>query len=92
MAHEKLTDLARSFPTLEDADGVSPFDAEALDAWACGPVPGSGALYAAQFVLSVYNLGAPWKCGPFHAVRALAAWDRRHREAFLAWAREPWCA
>lgn len=92
MAHENLIRLARSFPNLEDADGLSPFDAEALDRWATGPSPGHGALYAAQFVLSVYNLSAPWQCGTFNVVRAMATWDRSHREAFLAWARDPWCA
>lgn len=32
----------------------------------------------------------PWKVRPFDAVEALATWDDDHREAFLAWAQDPW--
>jgi hypothetical protein len=43
------------FPTLDEADGVDPFDVDILDAWACGPVPSSGGRYAAQFILAVWS-------------------------------------
>ncbi len=82
--------LARSFPTLLTAPGLSPWRPDELDRWACGPVPGSGALHAARFVLAVWNFHAEWDCGRFDAVRALGAWDADHRAAFVAWAARPW--
>lgn len=82
--------LAVSFPTLSQAEGTRPWNPERLDAWAAGPVPGSGARYAARFVLAVWNGSGSWKCGRFDVVDAFAAWDRAHREAFLAWAAKPW--
>jgi hypothetical protein len=84
-----MEELALSFHGLRAADGVRPFDAETLDAWACGPAPGSGALNAARFVLSVWNSRAKWRCGRFDVVDALSCWDAEHRAAFLAWAQEP---
>ena len=66
------------------------WDAERLDRWACGLVPGSGAFHAAAFCSSVYNADAPWQCGPFDLQRALGTWDAAHRAAFLAWVRAPW--
>lgn len=54
-AAEKMTALCRQFPTLDKADGVEEWDPEKLDAWACGPAPCHGALYAARFVLSLWN-------------------------------------
>ncbi|MCW8138297.1 MAG: hypothetical protein KIT58_05260 [Planctomycetota bacterium] len=84
--------LAWSFPTLRGAPGVVPWDPEELDRWACGPVPSSGGLYAAQFVLGVWNIFAEWGCGRFDALRALNTWDSAHREAFVEWAEDPWTA
>ena len=70
-----------------------PFDPEVLDAWACGPEPSSAGFHAACFVLNVWNMHAPWGCGRFDAVRAMAGvFDNEHREAFLAWAEDPWTA
>lgn len=88
---ERMTALARSFPTLAArAEGVDPWNAEVLDGWACGPVPGSGALHAARFVLAVWNGYAKWECGPYLAVEAMSVWDREHRSACVAWATDPW--
>lgn len=86
----RLQKLAHSFPSLRDAPGISAWDPEALDDWAIGPVPGSGAFRSAQFILSVWNSQADWKCGTFCAVRALQTWDSDHRAAFQAWVVEPW--
>ena len=85
---ERLLALSASFPTLRGV--LDRWDPEALDRWACGPVPGSGAFHAAAFCLSVYNADAPWQCGPFDLQRALGTWDAAHRAAFLAWVRAPW--
>ena len=91
-AGERMAALARSFPTLSGADGVEPFDPEALDLWACGPVPGNSAKHAARFVLSVWDAGADWQCGPFNLARAAGTWDGRHLTALRAWLADPWLA
>jgi hypothetical protein len=85
-----ISTLAHSFPTLHAARGLTPWRPEELDRWACGPVPGSGALHAARFVLAVWSSHADWECGRFDAVRALGAWDEAHRAAFLTWVTQPW--
>lgn len=84
--------LALSFATLRAARGVAPWDPEAFDEWACGPEPSSGGFHAARFVLNVWNMNVEWGCGKFDLMRAMNAWDREHREAFLAWADDPWTA
>lgn len=93
---ERIQALVASFPTLFN-HGLAdePFDANGhaaitFDKWACGPAPGSGALCAAQFILSIWNTTTEWDCGRFDLHRALGVWDDRHREAFLAWANDPW--
>jgi len=84
----RLVALTASFPTLRGLLEV--WDPERLDRWACGPEPGSGAICACQFLLSVYNRNAEWECGKFDFQRAYAVWDKHHRQAFLAWAQDPW--
>lgn len=84
----QMLELATSFPTLRGVLGE--WDPERLDQWACGPVPGSGAFHAARFVLSVWNSEADWQSGGFDLHRALIAWDRNHREAFISWVEAPW--
>ena len=90
----RMTALALSFPELARrgrgvAPGVDPWDPAALEAWARGPDPCTGALAAARFVLGVWNVRAKRRCGPF-ALADFGAWDRPHREAFLVWAQAPW--
>lgn len=88
---ECMAALARRFPTLAaQADGLHPFDPERLDRWASGPVPSSGALHAASFVLGVFNPRADWRCGKFDALAAIGTWDRAHHAAFVAWIADPW--
>lgn len=53
--YPRMTELARTFPTLHKADGVEPFDAEKLDAWACSGAPSHGGLYAARFILAMWS-------------------------------------
>ncbi len=93
ISKEKLRRFLRSFPALEHAPGIEPFDAEKLDAWAAGPCS-HGERCTAQFVLSVWGhttaKNCPWACGPFDVMDALGVWDETHRAAFLAWARDPW--
>jgi hypothetical protein len=89
--YPKMTALAYSFPTLRDAP-IDPFEASELEHWIMGPSAGSGATWAAIFVLSVFNPGAmPYRsCGLFDLHAALAVWDAEHRAAFLRWVKEPW--
>lgn len=89
---QKMEALALSFPSLERAAGVSPWDAEAFAAWAAGPAPSQGMRCAAQFVLTVWNHYVEWECGRFDVMEALSCWDDRHRAAFLGWAANPWSA
>lgn len=91
---ERITALARSFPTLaHQAEGLDPWHADRFERWACGPVPSSGARFAAQFILSVWRPHAEWRCGPFLIVPAMGTWDADHRAAFAAWAAaDPWSA
>lgn len=85
---DRMLLLAASFPTLRGV--LERWDPQALDAFTCGPAPGSGAFHAARFVLSVFNAKAEWQCGRFDLHRALWSWDAEHRAAFMAWARAPW--
>lgn len=51
----RMTLLCGTLPTLDRADGATPFEPDVLDGWACGPVPCHGALHAARFVLAVWS-------------------------------------
>jgi hypothetical protein len=82
---ERIQHLALAFPTLRRAGGVQPWQPHALDAWACGPLPGEDALHAARFVLALWDNAEIWSCGRFDAIEALAVWDGPHRGAFLTW-------
>jgi hypothetical protein len=62
--YPSMTALALTFPTLCRAEGVEPFDAQLLDAWASSGAPCHGALYAARFVLSVWSGGMGRVCKP----------------------------
>lgn len=85
---QRMLELADSFPSLRGL--MTTWNAKALEEWACGPAPGSGALMAAQFVLSVWNQYEHWKCGRFDFHRAVCCWDQRHRQALFDWMQDPW--
>jgi len=86
----RMTALAVTFPTLEAAPGVDPWDPAALDTWATGGNPGSGARHAAHFLLSVWDPQRRWKSRGLHLHAALQTWDAAHRRAWQAWAAAPW--
>jgi hypothetical protein len=81
--------LALTFPTLRNADGVCPFNADRLDAWTRSGAATNASRQAAAFVLNVYNHDHKWKCGPFNLGLAFGVWDQHHRAAFQAWAMNP---
>lgn len=88
----RIQELARTFPSLRGAPGVSgSWDPLALDNWAA-TVASSGETRAARFVLGVWNSDEDWQCGRFDLFDALAGWDYQHHEAFLRWAEQPWFA
>lgn len=66
------------------------FSAIALNKWARGPAPTGGSIEAARFILSVWDPSGRWSAGRFNVCRALQRWDYAHRDAFVAWARDPW--
>jgi cellulose synthase (UDP-forming) len=89
-AQARTIALARQFPALRTAPGGSPWDPEALDASAASGMPGSGARWAAVFILTPWNPAEAWRAGRFDAFEAVAAWDRDHCQVFLTWAHDPW--
>ena len=67
------------------------FDARRLDRWVrTWPGVTAGSLMAGRFVLQVWNPSTKWTAGRFNVVEAMQRWDYAHRDAFLAWARDPW--
>ena len=67
---------------------MAPWEPAKLDAWAAGEA-NSGGRHAAQFILELWNQSGDWKAGRFSVIEAFQVWDTSHREAFIAWAREP---
>ena len=84
-----MSALALSFPALQIADGVNPFDANVLDEWAAGPCS-HGEKCLARFILAVWSPGEEWKSGKFDFMESYQIWSDNHRRAFSAWARDPW--
>ena len=87
----QIEQLASSFPTLPVAQGVKPWNSEKLASWASAQSHGSAALYAAEFVLGIWNSEIVESCR-FDIVAAMRVWDEEHRDAFLRWADDPWWA
>jgi hypothetical protein len=94
--------LARSFPTLRQADGVEPWDVDRFVAWLCGPAPSHGAMHAGRFVLGVWHATADWRqvarelrldsaeaLSRFDFVEAVRTWDDEHRAACARWMELP---
>jgi hypothetical protein len=86
---EKMTVFAETFPSVRNAFGIHPFDADEFNRWAQGPVS-HGERVTARFLLAVWDPVIEWEAGKFDLMEALRIWDPPHREAFLAWASDPW--
>lgn len=56
-----MTRLARSFPSLQDASGIDPWNAMVFARWAIGPQMTAGSTHAARFVLQVWNPDTDWR-------------------------------
>ena len=87
---ESIARLAKKFPSLKEAEGVSPFNSEQLMAWALESTPRPHARHAVQFILSLWDMHKRWVVGPFNVVEAFSSWDEEHKAVFLEWAQEPW--
>ena len=57
---QRIVRLARSFPSLERADGLTPWDVVRFLGWALSPASTSGNWAAAMFVLQVWNPSTDW--------------------------------
>jgi hypothetical protein len=79
---ERLTSLARRFPSLEGARGLDPFDADELHAWAeeCGR--DSAGFHTASLLLNLAGEG-PWE--QFDALTAVKVWDDQDKAMFVNW-------
>lgn len=86
---ERMTELARTFPCLRNAPGVSPWEPTELNRWACGPAS-HGERVSARFLLAVWDRSTDWEAGRFDIMEALEVWPPSHREPFLRWALDPW--
>lgn len=85
---ERMTALAHSFPCLRgDVDGLMPWDPVRVKALAKSGKPSHGERLAYAFLYSVWRWDS--KETGFDLMEALSVWDPGNREAFLAWAREP---
>jgi hypothetical protein len=85
------TKFAQTFPCLRNAPGVSPWEPHELNLWATRGVS-HGEKVTARFVLAVWDRHTEWECGKPDLMEALGVWDLAHRQAFLAWAADPWWA
>ena len=78
-----FTVYAGSFPSLDGARGVMPWDPNQLDIWAAEFGREEQAVHAARFILERWNPGFAWECGKFDPKIALDHWDKAHRRVFL---------
>lgn len=86
---DRMTELAKTFPCLRGAPGVSPFEPEELNRWAVGAAS-HGERVTATFILAVWDSSTEWGAGRFDLMEALNVWPPSHREPFLKWASDPW--
>ncbi len=71
------------FPSLDDAQGVMPWNPNQLDIWAAEFGRDLQAIHAARYILERWNSGFAWECGKFDPKSALDCWDKSHRRVFL---------
>lgn len=78
-----MSSIAETFPTLNGAPGVRPFDPTRLKRWAREGGHGSGSIHAFRFVMEVAR--EHHALGAFDVVKAVGTWDQAHRAALAAW-------
>lgn len=91
----QMAALGALFPSLRGVPGVDPWNADAIIAWAKTGAPTSGSIWAARFLLSVWNSSTDWAelglppPGRFDLFEAWGSWDSAHRAAALRWLTAP---
>ena len=99
---ERMLRLCARFPSLAGFADLGRWDADAVLAWVCSGISHGEAL-AGRFVLSVWNSTTDWNevahedglledgetLRRFDLFEAWGVWDDAHREAALAWLRDP---
>lgn len=83
-----MTVLAQSFPSLEGAEGIDPWDPDVFSDWATRDDTDDEVLWASAFLLSVWEGQDDEVLWDLQG--ALRDWGPGDHEAFLAWCREPW--
>jgi len=85
--------LINHFGFTAQAQGVEPFDAIKLAAWAKSG-KSTAEICAVQFLLSVWNPSEArddvFGLKYFDLHEAMEVWDRHHQQAFAGWCEEPW--
>ena len=81
---ERVPSLARRFPCLREAKGLSPFNAEEFHVWVASRPESSAAHHAGLFILNLLPEG-DWP--RFDAIRAISLFDDENRIIFANWAR-----
>lgn len=90
MRPEDATRLAKTFPVLQEAEGIDPWDPAGFRRWLFEGQTLYGEVattYAGLYVLHRWSGGRDEPhstLGEFNLVRALEAWDHEQRGAFLA--------
>ena len=79
-----IKDLAETVPSLRRLLADRPTVTRLRDVSLHRTNAGSGAVYAAEFILSLWDLSA------LDIGRAWGVWDSEHRAAWKAWAANPW--
>ena len=97
----RLTQLVYSFHCLTECPHqflIPLFRPDDFARWAA-KTQGGGGMDAALFILSIQNRYFDWSSnhglerhgsGQFNASGAMSNWDASMREAFIAWASDPW--
>jgi len=88
----RLSNLARSFPSLEDSPGIDPWESYKLEKWAASIEAGDAARHAVRFLLTIVLNPSPHRqpaLGWFDMHLALLSWDEKHRAAFSEWVKHP---
>lgn len=86
MTDTRWQELVNSFGLQKP--GTSSWDATRLER--NFPIASHGEQCVIQFLLNLWDPREKWACGPFDVFDALATWEERPRQAFLAWASHPW--
>lgn len=78
-----ITKIAEMFPSLNQAEGIWPWNPERLDVWASELGRTDVEVHTARYVLKIWNGDMEWACGVFDQNAALKCWDQTHLNAYM---------